>query len=50
MIKLLLLQFALLSFTLANTTRPVIGILTMPSEEDEYPAEKYSYLPSSYVK
>jgi len=31
-------------------TLPVIGILSIPSEYDEYPANLFSYSPSSYAK
>jgi hypothetical protein len=31
-------------------SRPVVGILTLPSDEAAYSAEKYSYFPASYVK
>jgi hypothetical protein len=30
--------------------RPVIGILTIPSDYDEYPSSEYSYFPAKYVK
>jgi hypothetical protein len=30
--------------------RPVIGILTLPSDLSDYPSSDYSYLVASYVK
>jgi gamma-glutamyl hydrolase len=45
---LILTLFINLVFT--DLRRPVIGILTMPSDEGEYPSSKFSYFPASYVK
>jgi len=36
--------------SLSDAKRPVIGVLTEPSNYDKYPREKYSYIASSYVK
>lgn len=34
----------------AATDRPVIGILTLPSDLKDFSSASYSYIPTSYVK
>jgi gamma-glutamyl hydrolase len=41
---------ALISFVITDNQKPVIGILTLPSDQSGYPEDKYSYFPASYVK
>ncbi len=30
--------------------RPIVGILTQPSEYKEYPGSNYSYIPTAYIE
>lgn len=50
-----LLTFGIIAVTVVDcqtqiNTRPIIGIYTEPSEYDEFPAKKYSYIAASYIK
>ena len=40
----------LLSFSYGLNNKPLIGVLTVPSELDDYDDAKYSTLDASYVK
>lgn len=44
--------FSLIALIHSQNTNPVIGILTIPSDEDytEFPESQYSYFAASYVK
>jgi gamma-glutamyl hydrolase len=45
--SLIILTLVVLAY---STERPIIGILTNPSDTKEYPSTDYSYFPASYVK
>lgn len=49
--RVIFLCFCLSVITALNNS-PVIGILTIPSDDDytQYPSSKYSYFAASYVK
>jgi gamma-glutamyl hydrolase len=42
-------SFSMTSVAAVNDS-PVIGIMTLPSEYNEYPSSDYAYLAASYVK
>ncbi|CAK60474.1 unnamed protein product (macronuclear) [Paramecium tetraurelia] len=50
--KIIIFLALFIGITYTLNLNPVIGILTIPSDEDytEYPASKYSYFAASYVK
>jgi len=46
----LILSFFYLINSEELNLRPIVGIISIPSDVSKYPSEKWSYFPSSYVK
>jgi gamma-glutamyl hydrolase len=47
---IILLSLAMGSHGVMNNDQPVIGIMNLPSEYEEYPSNQYAYMAASYVK